>query len=73
MPRPPASPRVDSAVVRAVRSGDEITVEVEGGFVRRRAPADGIVIDLADRQVYVSADALVEALRTLGRLPGPSR
>jgi hypothetical protein len=56
-----------------VRGGDDISVEVEGGFVRRRAPADGIVIQLADRDVYVTADALVEALRTLGRLSSTDR
>jgi antitoxin (DNA-binding transcriptional repressor) of toxin-antitoxin stability system len=59
--------------MRAVRAGDEIIVEVEGGFVRRLAPADGVVVELADREVFVPADALVEALRTLGRIPNPNR
>ena len=56
-------------MVRAVRADDEITVEVQGGFARRRAPSDGVVVQLPDRDVFVSADALVEALRTLGRIP----
>jgi hypothetical protein len=66
-------PRVEGPAVRAVRAGDEISVEVEGGFVRRRAPADGIVVQLADRDVFVSADALIEALRNLGRIPSTGR
>jgi hypothetical protein len=52
-----------------VRAGDEITVSVLGGFVRRRAPTDGVVVQLDDRDVFVGADLLVEALRTLGRIP----
>lgn len=52
-----------------MRAGDEISVEVEGGFVRRRAPSDGVLVQLDDRDVFVGADALVEALRTLGRIP----
>jgi hypothetical protein len=62
-------PAVPSPVIRAVRAGDEISVPVLGGFVRRRAPADGVVVQLDDRDVFVSADLLVEALRTLGRIP----
>jgi hypothetical protein len=73
MARHPAPKRVDSPVVRAVRADDEITVEVEGGFARRRAPTDGVVIQLPDRDVFVGADALVEALRTLGRFPVSAR
>jgi hypothetical protein len=73
MARHPAPTRVESPVVRAVRAGDEITVEVEGGFARRRAPTDGVLIQLVDRDVFVGADALVEALRTLGRIPTAGR
>lgn len=56
-------------MLRVVRAGDEISVEVEGGFARRRAPSDGVLVQLDDRDVFVGADALAEALRTLGRLP----
>jgi len=56
-------------MLRVVRAGDEISVEVEGGFVRRRAPSDGVLVQLDDRDVFIGADALVEALRTLGRIP----
>jgi hypothetical protein len=56
-------------LLRTVRAGDEITVAVEGGFARRRAPTDGVIIQLSDRDLFLSADALVEALRALGRTP----
>jgi hypothetical protein len=68
----PSSP-VGSPTIRTVRADDEITVPVEGGFARRRAPADGILVQLTDRDVFVTADALVEALRTLGRIPSSAR
>lgn len=73
MPRHPPGPRVDSPMIRAVRADDEITVEVEGGFARRRAPSDGVVVQLSDKDVFIGADALIEALRTLGRFPGADR
>ena len=66
-PSPPSA--VPSPILRVVRAGDEISVEVEGGFARRRAPTDGVMVQLDDRDVFVGADALVEALRTLGRMP----
>jgi hypothetical protein len=69
MRRNSPEPAVPSPVIRAVRAGDEITVEVEGGFVRRRAPSDGVVVQTGERDVFVAADLLVEALRTLGRIP----
>jgi hypothetical protein len=69
MRRPAPEPAIASPTIRAVRAGDEITVEVVGGFVRRHAPADGVVVQLEDRDVFVGADLLVEALRTLGRIP----
>ena len=53
--------------LRAVRAGDEITVAVDGGFARRRAPTDGIVVQLPDRDVFLPVDAVLEALRLLGR------
>jgi hypothetical protein len=66
----PARPAPSAApVLRPVRAGDEITVQVEGGFARRRAPADGVVVELADRDLFLRAEALVEALRVLGRAP----
>ena len=69
MRRPTPEPALASPMIRAVRSGDEITVQVLGGFVRRRAPTDGVVVQMDDRDVFVDAEVLVEALRTLGRIP----
>jgi hypothetical protein len=54
-------------LLRAVRAGDEISVPVEGGFARHRAPSDGVILELPDRDVFLSVDALTEALRALGR------
>jgi hypothetical protein len=67
-PPPPRSHAPSPPTLRLVRADDEISVEVEGGFVRRRASADGVVIELGDRDVFVTADALVEALQALGRI-----
>jgi hypothetical protein len=68
MPRvKPATSPLPHPTVRAVRAGEEISVQVDGGFVRRPAPDDGVVIELVDRDVFVSADVLLEALRALGR------
>jgi len=56
-------------VIRSVRAGDDLSVEVEGGFVRRHAPADGVVIETPERDLFVAADELMAVLRALGRLP----
>jgi hypothetical protein len=64
MPRHPDP--LASPVLRAVRAGDEISVAVEGGFARRRAPTDGVLIALADRDVFVRVDAILEVLQLLG-------
>jgi hypothetical protein len=69
MRRPGPEPAIASPTIRAVRAGDEISVEVVGGFVRRHAPSDGVVVQMDDRDVFVTADVLVEALRALGRIP----
>ena len=61
---PPPTP-----VLRPVRAGDEITVPVEGGFARRRASGDGLIVELPDRDVFLPVDAVLEALRILGRAP----
>jgi hypothetical protein len=64
MPRRPAP--AASPVLRAVRAGDEISIPVEGGFARRSAPSDGVIIELAERDVFVPVAALLEALQLLG-------
>jgi hypothetical protein len=61
MPRPPE--------LKPIRAGEEITVQVEGGFARRRAPTDGVIVALTDRDVFFPVDDLVTVLRALGRYP----
>jgi hypothetical protein len=61
------SEQLSPPVVRAVREGDEISVAVAGGFARRRAPSDGVIIELGDRDLFLPVEALVAALAVLGR------
>ena len=61
MPRPPE--------LKPIRAGEEISVQVEGGFARKRAPSDGVIVSLPDRDVFVPADDLLTALRAIGRYP----
>lgn len=58
--------------VRPIRTGDEISVAVEGGFVRRKAPCDGVVVEVPERDVFLPAESLIEALRQLDALPRPT-
>jgi hypothetical protein len=64
-------------VLRPVAKGGEISVEVEGGFVRRQAPCDGVSIETESQSFFVPADKLEEALaklgREAGRKPAPGR
>jgi hypothetical protein len=62
MPPPPQ--------LKPVRAGDEISVQVEGGFARRHAPSDGVLVALPDRDVFLPVDDLVAVLRALGRYSG---
>lgn len=57
---PPKGP-----VIRPVRAGDEIIVEVEGGFVRRPAPCDGLAVETADRELFLPAAAVTHAMKLL--------
>jgi hypothetical protein len=56
-------------VLRPVRAGQEITVAVEGGFARRCATGDGLLVELPDRDLFLPVESVVEALRVLGRTP----
>ena len=60
MRRPSPEPAIASPTLRAVRAGDEITVQVLGGFARRRAPSDGVMVQMDDRDVFVTADKQIE-------------
>lgn len=55
-------------MVKPVREGEEIIVQVEGGFVRRPAPCDGVSVQTPERDLFVPADELEAALRQIGRL-----
>src|SRR5205814_1244838 len=57
MRRPSPEPAIASPTLRAVRAGDEITVQVLGGFARRRAPSDGVMVQMDDRDVVAAAEA----------------
>jgi hypothetical protein len=61
MPRPPE--------LKPIRAGDEISVPVEGGFARRHAPSDGVLVALPDRDVFLPVDDVLTVLRVLGRYP----
>jgi hypothetical protein len=56
--------------LKPIRAGEEITVQVEGGFARRHAPSDGVMVALPDRDVFLAIDDLLQVLRALGRYPG---
>jgi hypothetical protein len=49
--------------VRAIRLGQVATFESGGGFVRKPAPADGILFDLRETTVFVKASDVRAALR----------
>ena len=36
-----------------IRAGQPLSVAVVGGFVRRPAPSDGLVVMMADRDVFL--------------------
>ena len=55
--------------VRPVRAGEEISVAVEGGFVRRKAPVDGIAIETPERDIFLPVESVLEALRQLDVVP----
>jgi hypothetical protein len=68
MPAMPPEP-ARTPPLRPVHAGEEISVAVEGGFARRRAPGDGLIVELPDRDLFLPVDAVLEALRVLGRAP----
>lgn len=52
--------------IRPVRKGVPFSREVQGGVYRTPAPSDGLVIDLADKDVFLDAIAVAIELRKLG-------
>lgn len=65
-----ASSSQPQLVLRPVRKGGPISVQVQGGYVRREAPCDGIAIETDEHSFFVPADSLEEALGKLGRDAG---
>lgn len=62
--------------IRPAPTGSPVITPTQGGVIRRLAPADGMVIDLEDRDVFVDAHEAALALIALGWTvikPGVSR
>lgn len=53
-------------VLRPIPAGAEISLEVEGGYILRTAPEDGVSIETEDRNIFVPARMLHEVLTKLG-------
>lgn len=68
-----ANPSATEPLIRPVRAGDEIVVAVEGGFVRRAAQVDGLVVETPERDVFLPVDTVLDALRVLGRIVSEKR
>jgi hypothetical protein len=58
--------RQTGQTVRAVRAGTPIVEHVDGGVVRRRATADGIVIEDEETTRFISVEGAASALVKLG-------
>ena len=54
-----------SIKLRAVLEGDDMVVAVEGGFIRRSVPEDGLVVAIAAEELFLPESKIVEALRAL--------
>jgi len=54
-----------SIKIRPVMAGDDYVVQVEGGFVRRTVPEDGLVIESDEREIFVPENIMKEALQRL--------
>lgn len=51
--------------LRAVLKGETIVVPMQGGFVRRPAPSDGIEVDVGDTCAFLPAVEAAHALTDL--------
>jgi hypothetical protein len=51
--------------VHALRKGQVATFEVEGGFVRRPAPCDGLLVETSSSTILVPVPELARALQEL--------
>lgn len=55
----------ESIKLRAVLEGDDMVVAVQGGYIRRAVPEDGVVVDTGAEQFFLPEAKLVEALGAL--------
>lgn len=60
---------MEKAQIKAVRTGDVISVAVEGGFIRRPVPSDGLVVSAPDRDLFIATNDVLKALAELGIYP----
>ena len=51
--------------LRPVAPGDNIVVEVQGGFVRRPAPAHGLVVETETLDIFLPYEKVKDALGAL--------
>lgn len=54
-----------SIKLRAVQEGDDMVVAVEGGYIRRAVPEDGVVVATGAEELFLPESKIVEALRAL--------
>lgn len=53
--------------IRPITKGQIATFEVEGGYARKPAPCDGLLIESAKATVFIPATEAIKALKTLQR------
>jgi hypothetical protein len=51
--------------IRAIRAGQLATFEVDGGFVRRPAPCDGLYIETSKTTILLPAGEVLKAMTEL--------
>lgn len=53
--------------IERVREGEEISVEVEGGYVIAKVPANGYIVHTRNAQEIYFPDEMIEAERSTGK------
>lgn len=51
--------------IRPVRRGEPYSRECPGGVKRTEAPSDGIAVELVDKDIFLSLDAVLAAIKQL--------
>lgn len=52
---------------RAIREGEEFAGPVEGGYIRRPAPEDGVLVENREVTLFVPVTELEQRMAELGR------